>query len=247
MRILVTRPEPDATETAGRLAALGIEPVKLPLLQFVVLQTSLPDPKGFAAMAVTSANALRALDRRGVLSRYLGLPLHAVGDRTAAAARDLGFTEVSSAAGAFADLVEQLAHSRFSGPVFYPTGREISGDLARSLAPFGKMVIGAPVYAMVPVEAVDPEIVGQLRDGAISAALIYSRRTAETFVRLLSPQLVAADRARVGMLCLSEAVAAPLIDAHFVRIALADHPSEEAMMGLALSFARDHNASAPRG
>ena len=41
------------------------------------------------------------------------------------------------------------------------------------------------------------------------------------------------------MLCLSEAVAEPLIAAHFVRVSLADHPSEEAMMALALSFARD--------
>ncbi len=245
--MLVTRPEPDATETAGRLAALGIEPVKLPLLRFEVLDTSLPDPRGFAAIAVTSANALRALEQRGVLSRYLGLPLHAVGDRTAAAARALGFVEVRSAAGSFGDLVEQLAHDRIAGPVFYPSGREISGDLARSLAPYGKMVITTPVYTMAPAETVDQSVVEQMRAGAIGAALIYSRRTAETFVRLVSPTLVPTARARLGMLCLSEAVAAPLIDAHFVRIALADHPSEEAMMGLALSFARDHNASAPRG
>lgn len=245
--MLVTRPEPDATDTAGRLAALGIEPVKLPLLRFDVLNTSLPDAKGFAAIAVTSANALRALERRGVLSRYLGLPLHAVGDRTAAAARDLGFTDVRSAAGSFADLVEQLAHARLAGPVFYPAGREISGDLARSLAPFGKMVITAPVYAMAPAEAVDPSVVTQMREGMIGAVLVYSRRTADSFVRLVSPEIAPAVRARLGMLCLSEAVAAPLIDAHFVRIALADHPSEEAMMGLALSFARDHNASGPRG
>lgn len=245
--MLVTRPEPDATETAGRLLALGIEAVKLPLLRLEVLDTSLPDPKGFAAIAVTSANALRALEQRGVLSRYLELPLHAVGDRTAAAARELGFVEVRSASGSFADLVEQLAHARIAGPVFYPAGREISGDLARSLAPFGKMVITAPVYAMRPVEAVATELVEQMRSGAISAALVYSRRTAETFVRLVSPALAPPARARLGMLCLSEAVAAPLIDAHFVRIGLADHPSEEAMMGLALSFARDHNASGPRG
>ena len=245
--MLVTRPEPDATETAGRLAALGITPVTLPLLRLQVLDTSLPDPKGFAAIAVTSANALRALEQRGVLSRYLGLPLHAVGDRTASLAQALGFTRVRSAAGAFADLVEQLAHARIAGPVFYPSGREISGDLARSLAPFGKMAITSPVYAMRPVESLESGILGQMRDGEIGAALVYSRRTAETFVRLVSPALVPTARARLGMLCLSEAVAAPLIDAHFVRIALADHPSEEAMMGLALSFARDHNASGPRG
>ena len=48
-------------------------------------------------------------------------------------------------------------------------------------------------------------------------------------------------KAKLGMLCLSESVAAPLIAAHFVRVALADHPSEDAMMGLALSFARAQN------
>jgi uroporphyrinogen-III synthase len=50
-------------------------------------------------------------------------------------------------------------------------------------------------------------------------------------------------RTRLGVLCLSEAVAQPLVDAHFVRVGLADYPSEEAMMGLALSFARDHNGA----
>ena len=44
-------------------------------------------------------------------------------------------------------------------------------------------------------------------------------------------------------LSLSEAVAEPLIDAHFVRVSLAEQPSEQAMMGLALSFLRDQNAS----
>ena len=70
-----------------------------------------------------------------------------------------------------------------------------------------------------------------------------SRRTAETFARLCEGKLSRLSRLELGMLCISEAVAEPLIDAHFVRVGLADHPSEEAMMALALSFARDQNAS----
>jgi uroporphyrinogen-III synthase len=35
------------------------------------------------------------------------------------------------------------------------------------------------------------------------------------------------------------------MDARFVRISLADRPSDEAMMSLALSFARDQNAARP--
>lgn len=243
MRMLVTRPQPDATETAARLNALDIETIVCPLLSFSPLTTSLPDPTGFAAMAVTSANALRALDGRGALGNYRGLKTFTVGERTAAQARDYGFADVTSAGGTLADLVDLLAHAGLKGPVFYPAGRELSGDLAKSLAPYGVMVITAQVYAMNPIGALPLEVREGLVDGSIGAAMFYSRRTAEAFVTLAGDGLGRAARTRLGMLCLSETVAEPLVSAHFVRISLADYPSEEAMMGLALSFARDQNPS----
>ena len=89
--MLVTRPEPDASETAARLGALGIDGLACPLLVHQTLTPNLPDATGFAAIAVTSTNALRALRERGMLERYLKLPLYAVGARTAAAAKSLGF------------------------------------------------------------------------------------------------------------------------------------------------------------
>ena len=61
VRLLVTRPEPDASETAARLRALDIDAVVSPLLQARMLTTTLPPAPGFAALAITSANALRAL------------------------------------------------------------------------------------------------------------------------------------------------------------------------------------------
>jgi uroporphyrinogen-III synthase len=243
MRMLVTRPEPDATDTAGRLAALDIETAICPLLSFSPLTTSLPEAKGFAAMALTSANALRALDGRGALTNYLSLKTYTVGERTTAHARDYGFTDVTTAGASLADLAEFLAHAGLTGPVFYPAGRDQSGDLAKSLAPFGVMVITAQVYAMNPVTTLPMVVRDDLVSGEIGAALFYSRRTAETFVRLAGEGLGRAARTKLGILCLSENVAQPLVDAHFVRVSLADYPSEEAMMGLALSFARDQNAS----
>jgi uroporphyrinogen-III synthase len=105
------------------------------------------------------------------------------------------------------------------------------------------MVITAEVYAMNPVPELPERAARGLDEGSIDAVLLYSKRTAETFVRLADPHIDRLERRQVGMLCLSEAVAAPLFDAHFVRVCLADHPSEQAMMGLALSFAREQNAS----
>ena len=241
--MLVTRPDPDAGETAARLAALDIEAALCPLLSHQTLPTSLPDPTGFAAVGLTSANALRALEERGVLDQFTSLPAYTVGDRTAALAEEMGFRFVQSAGGALSDLVDLLAHARLSGPVFYPTGRHQSGDLAKSLAPFGVMVIAAQVYAMNAATELPEQIVGELEDGSIDAALFYSRRTAETFARLCEGRLSRLSRLELGVLCLSETIAEPLIDAHFVRVGLADYPSEEAMMALALSFARDQNAS----
>ena len=243
MRMLVTRPEPDASETAARLAALDILAIPCPLLTLEILTTSLPEPKGFAALAVTSANALRALEARGTLDAYRRLRVYAVGERTAAHAGELGFADVVSAGGSLADLAERLAHAGLSGPVFYPTAREPSGDLAKSLAPYGVMVITAHTYAMNPVSRLPERVVADLASDRIGAVLLYSRRTAETFVRLVGDSLGRAARTRLGMLCLSENVAEPVVEAHFVRVGLADYPSEEAMMGLALSFARDQNGT----
>jgi uroporphyrinogen-III synthase len=243
MRMLVTRPEPDCTDTAARLAALEIDAICCPLLSYEALPTSIPEARGFAALALTSANALRALADRRVLGEFRHTPVYTVGDRTAAHAREHGFTAVKSAGGSFGDLVELLAHAGLSGPVFYPAGRDQSGDLAKSLAPYGVMVLTAQIYAMNPVGALPLDVRDSLVTGDIAAALFYSRRTAETFVHLAGDGLGRAARTKLAMLCLSEAVAEPLIDAHFVRVGLADYPSEEAMMGLALSFARDQNGS----
>ena len=243
MKMLVTRPEPEAADTAARLRALDIEPTLCPLMRFEALRPSLPEAKGFAAIALTSANALRALEQRGALHGYLGLRAYTVGERTATHARTAGFRQVESAGGTLADLAELLAHAGLEGPVLYPTAREPAGDLAKSLAPYGVMVITAHVYAMHGVTSLPLEVREALVGGEIGAALFYSRRTAETFVKLAGDGLGRTVHTRLGMLCLSEQVAEPLVDAHFVRIGLADYPSEEAMMGLALSFARDQEGA----
>lgn len=237
-RMLVTRPEPDAQSSLSRLRALDIDAVAAPLMVRQTLDASLPKPDGFAAMVLTSANAVRSLLDRGVVAHYAQLPVLAVGDRTAREAEEAGFGKVSSAAGALSDLVNAVAISGLKGPLFHPTGRHQSGDLAKALAPLGVMVASAKIYDMVAIEALPSEVLAGLGDGSIGAVLAYSRRTAEIFAAL-ADGLTAPQRRRIAMLCLSEAVAEPLLEAHFHRISLADRPDEDAMMALALAVARE--------
>jgi uroporphyrinogen-III synthase len=240
-KILVTRPEPDADDTLARLRALGIDGVKAPLLERATLHASLPAADGFAALALTSSNALRALEERGALASYLGLRVFAVGEKTAATAQQFGFRDVVDVGGTTQHLVEEIAEAHPAGPIFYPAARHQSADLTRALAPFGIMVVSPRVYEMRAASVLPPGIAAELGNGGFAAALFYSRRTAETFVALAEGLIGRESRARLGVLCLSEQVAEPLLEAHFVRVGLADHPSEDAMIALALAFVRDQN------
>jgi uroporphyrinogen-III synthase len=242
-RFLVTRPEPDAAETIARLDALGIEGVSAPLLERAALHASLPDAATVAGIALTSANALRALEERGAIRPYLGLRVFAVGEKTAAVARDLGFLDIVTAGGTAEHLAEEIGAARPAGPVFYPAARHQSADLGTLLAPYGVDVVVSRVYEMRAARALAPAIAAGLAGGAYAGALFYSRRTAEVFVALTAAWIPAAQQSRLGVLCLSEQVAAPLLAGHFVRASLADHPSEEAMMALALAFVRDQNTA----
>ena len=241
--MLLTRPEPDAQASLQRLNALGIQAISEPLMVRQTLETSLPPADGFAAMALTSVNGLRALADRGQLQDFIDLPVYAVGARTAFEAQAAGFTKVFDAGGTLDELINILSRAGLDGPVFYPAARHLSGDLAKALSPFGVMVVTSRIYEMVAVDSISQGLVTALENREIGAALFYSRRTAEIFVALMETRLDKSARSALAILCLSEGVAEPLMAAHFNRISLADRPDEEAMMALALAFAREQDPS----
>ena len=110
MRVLIIRPEREATALATALSQRGHVPVIAPLFRLDILHP----PGDFAAslaacqaVLLSSANGARALAEA---SEQRGRPILAVGDTTASTAEGLGFSAVTSAAGdgaALADLVRQ--------------------------------------------------------------------------------------------------------------------------------------------
>jgi uroporphyrinogen-III synthase len=243
MRMLITRPEPDAEATRERLAALDIAAEIAPVMTRQTLAANLPPAAGFAGIALTSTNALRALEDMSALEQFRAVPAFAVGDRTAHEARQHGFNKVSAAEGTLESLATMIALARPAGPVFYPAGKHLSGDLARALAPRGLMVVTTPVYEMVAETALPDSIRADLAAGGFGAVLCYSRRTAEIFCALTADVIAPETRRHLPIICLSENVAQPLLEHRFSRVLLADHPSEEAMMTLALAFAREQTGS----
>jgi uroporphyrinogen-III synthase len=209
----VTRGRPGAGRTAARLEQRGFEAVVAPLLAIRPLPPFEPDLDGVAALAFTSPNGVAAF--AGLTSRR-DLPVFAVGDATAAAARAAGWGETDSAGGAIGDLARLLA-DRAPGPVLAPGAREPAGDLPGLLR--GKVEVRRlPVYEAVETGAAAP--------AGWDAVLVHSPRAGRALAAALGP---GGGRGRLAA-AISEAAAAPLEGCAFAALRVAAAPAEAALL-----------------
>jgi uroporphyrinogen-III synthase len=233
VRILVTRPQPRATDTALALRARGHEPIVAPLFQIEILSTVDPKAAEWAAILLTSANALPGFLKSAGRSAWRGMPVFAVGDRTAQAARDSGFTNVTSAAGNVNDLINVVA-TQLKPParLLYLAGEERTGDLAGALQAKNFEVDTVVVYRFLIVPAL-PEPAAAALASEIDAVLHFSRVGAEAFLKAArNSNLLEAALNKPIHFCLSEQVAAPLREAGAARIQVAAQPTQDALLEL---------------
>ena len=225
MRVVVTRPQADGERTAAALEALGHEVLVAPLMRIDPVAANLAGT--WSAIVITSANALQAAPDTADKT----LPVFAVGDRSAEAARQAGFAKVSSANGDIKDLIRLVAARTVGAraPLLYLAGEERAGDLVAQLAACGIDAEMKIVYRAV-VEAFPPVLAAALESGDVDAVLHFSRRSAELFVEGARASGVAGPAEDVRHLCLSSQVAEPLIGAS--RIAVAARPEEAALIAL---------------
>ena len=227
MRVLVTRPEPGAAQTAARLEALGHKPVVAPLSQVApVAVAALPDAANFDAVALTSANALKHA-APPLLSAISQLPCFTVGDRTAEAAREAGFAYVRSAGGDVNDLASLVcARLKAGSHVLYLTGERRRPVLEEKLMDAGFSVTPLETYRIEAVSYATAERDKLIAGPALDAVLVYSRYGAE----LLSDFL--GDGQNLRVLCMSRQVAEGLSHSLRKSAEIASAPNENALLAL---------------
>jgi uroporphyrinogen-III synthase len=231
MRILVTRPQPDATRTAERLAALGHDVVVEPLFTLEVIEIKKIPEGPFEALAATSANAMRAVRGMSALDPLRKLPLHAVGMHTADAAREAGFADVVDAGGDAESLAENIVrHVRSPGRVLHLAGVERAKELGPLVAPRGIEVMVLELYRMRAADTLGASA-QRIASGAVDAVLHFSPRSAATFVVLAERAGVTEAARRLRHLCLSAAVAAELMPLR-TSGEVAAEPNEPALLAL---------------
>jgi uroporphyrinogen-III synthase len=236
MRLLVTRPPPDAERTVAALASCGHQVAHAALLRMEAIADAELGRGPWSAVVVTSANALRAVAAHPRCAALLGLPVFAVGRRTAAAARAAGFLEVTAAGGDVRELATSLrawAHRDGSdNPLLYLAGEDRSGDLAGALADDGRIVHTAIVYRAVKTEAFPPAVAAALAAGQIDGVLHFSRRSAQAYLDCARAAALLDKAVATMHYCLSAQIAEPLAAAGAKTIRIAVRPEETALLEL---------------
>ncbi len=233
MRILVTRSQPQAAQTAADLRARGHEPIIAPLFEMERLADVDPKTGPWDAILLTSANGLWGIVSFAHDKKWHGIPVFAVGDVTAKAAREMRFADVTSAGGNVNDLVNLVA-TRLQPParLLYLAGEERAGDLAGALRAKNFEVDLVVVYRFLTVQCL-PEPAAAALAGEIDAVLHFSRASAEDFLKAArGSNLLEAALTKPVHFCLSEQVAAPLRRAGAARIQVAAQPTQDALLEL---------------
>jgi len=238
MAILVTRPQPDNDTTAAALRARGFEVLQAPMLRFEPVSFGMDAGAHFDAVIVTSANALRAIAGQPAAMSLHQLPLFAVGERTAEAARSAGFKNVISANGdanALRDLIRAQGAGRplkTSQTLLYLAGADLARDLAGELGEGGFNVVTLTTYRMAPVPDLPADVGAALANHDIKAVLHYSRRSARAFFAGARAGGVEISALAIPQYCLSESIAAVALDAGATRVPVAASPDENALFAL---------------
>jgi uroporphyrinogen-III synthase len=235
MAILVTRPQPDDEATAAALRAKGFGVLLAPMLRFEALAFHDDTEARYGAVIVSSANALRAIEAHLAGSRLLTLPLFAVGERSAEAARHAGFRDVAVADGNAAALRDLIVASvrgktlKKASTLLYLAGADLAGDLAGELGERGFSVVTHTTYRMIPVSSLPQQAVDAFAANRIEAVLHYSRRSARAFLDAVRAAGVEISALAIPQCCISDAVASVVRDVGATQVLVARSPDESGL------------------
>lgn len=219
--LLVVRPEPGNCATVAAARALGLTAWGEPLFRVSPTAWNPPPALEFDAVLIGSANALRHGGE--ALAGYAALPAYVVGQATAEAAREAGFSVAAIGAGGLQDLIARLALDNRRRVL------RLAGAEHVALAPPASTeIVTAVVYEALPLP-MSADCGALLAQGAV--ALLHSAAAARHFADECDRLRIA--RGAVALACLGPRIAAAACGESWVAVASAQRPDDSALLALA--------------
>ena len=234
MRVLVTRPEPDASMTKAALETAGLEAVVSPLMTINFEPVEDLGPGHVQAIIVTSRNAVRSLAKSPVLQGLIDLPVFAVGPRSAQDAHDLGFHGVMEGPGTASELPDLIvSHSDpAGGKLVHFAGYKLAFDLESALQDRGFQVQTERCYQAQNAERFTQAAEDALRSRHLDAVLLMSPEASRTYARLIASYGLETEAADVACVCISKSTAEPLKPLSPTTVRVAERANLEEVLAL---------------
>jgi uroporphyrinogen-III synthase len=222
--ILVLRPEPGNAKTCARAQELGLNAIPMPLFKVEPLDWEAPEPNTFSGILMTSANAARWGGTQ--LAHFHHLPLFAVGEATAGAAREAGFEPEMVGKNDVESILEIIA-AQGHRKILHLCGTNVTSftsDMVR--------IEQRHVYHSL---AIEPQLDWQslLANGPI--VLVHSARAGTRLADLVAQSGVCLPS--IALVAISETAARATGDG-WQSIAIAANPRDEAVLAIAHQLAQ---------
>jgi uroporphyrinogen-III synthase len=209
-RVLVLRPEPGATATVKRARQLGLDAIAIALFEIEPIPWTPPQRGEFDALLLTSANAVRHGGEE--LRKVRELPVYAVGEATADAAREAGFRIAG---------VGDAGVDRLLGTI--PPDLKLlhlCGEDRKAPSVPQPTITPITVYRAIEIRERDIEAFSE------GIALVHSPRAGRRFAELVN------TRSGIAVAAISPA-AAEAVGGGWDAVETAGEPSDEALLALA--------------
>jgi len=216
--LLVVRPEPGCSATVVSARALGLTALGHPLFAVGPVAWQAPDPSAFDALLVGSANVFRHGGEQ--LADLRGLPVRAVGESTAEAAREAGFAVQATGSGGLQPVLDAV-------PAGTRLLRLAGAERVVLSPPPGVTLTEVVVYASEPLP-MESRLAATLREPCVVA--LHSGTAARHFAA--ECDRLGVDRAGVALVTIGPRVSAAA-GAGWQAVATAPASEDAAMLATA--------------
>ena len=229
-----TRPHDDSAFFANELSPHGIESIVGPVLHIArkpLTHIAHDAPNGLLLTSRHAAHALALLP-----ASWRNVPVYCVGNATAKAAGEHGFTRLVSGMKDVQALLPRIAGEVSAGStLLYLAGDETRMDVTNLLAKRGITVTMTVVYYAIAEHDLDAHIVEALAASHISGVALFSPRSARITCTLLEKAGLSECARAISAYCFSANVAQEAKTLPWAAIHICSAPTRAAMRELIVS------------
>jgi len=192
--ILIARPQNQAKELAAFLEKRNCKVIIEPIFQVEFCNFAKIN-FDFAALIITSVNALAALEK---INAKKEIKIFTLGKKLSQQLINLGFKNLTIAENSAENLFAEIA--KFNEKILYLRGEKISFDFAAQFKNISEIL----TYKIIENQSFSPDFLEFCKKNNFDEILIFSKNSAEIFVNLAKKHNLLAKFINCKMVCLSE-------------------------------------------